>query len=64
MPYTTIRIKTDVRDKLRALGKMGESYNEVISRLIDLAAAASSETETHRSTNLQSKRQIFPSDLG
>lgn len=31
---TTIQITTETRDELKAIGKMGESYNEVIWRLI------------------------------
>ncbi len=37
MPSTTIQIDLEVREELRALGRMGESYNDVIKRL--LAAA-------------------------
>ena len=37
MPYTTIQIDVEVRDQLRSRGRMGESYNDVIRRL--LAAA-------------------------
>lgn len=35
MPSTTIRLDTEVRDRLRARGRMGESYNDVIRRLLD-----------------------------
>lgn len=31
---TTIQITTETRDELKAIGKMGESYNSVIWRLI------------------------------
>lgn len=34
MAYTTVRIATETRDQLRALGRMGESYDEVIRRLL------------------------------
>jgi len=34
MPTTTIQIDTEVRDQLRARGRMGESYNDVIRRLL------------------------------
>ncbi len=32
---TTIRVKFNTRDKLKALGKKGETYDEIIDRLID-----------------------------
>ncbi|HXY46512.1 MAG TPA: hypothetical protein VEK13_01255 [Thermoplasmata archaeon] len=34
MPTTTIQIDVEVRDQLRARGRMGESYNDVIRRLL------------------------------
>ena len=34
MPGTTIRIDLEVRNQLRARGRMGESYNDVIRRLL------------------------------
>ncbi len=34
MPATTIQVDVEVRDRLRALGRMGESYNDVIKRLL------------------------------
>lgn len=33
--YTSIRVEKEIRDKLDALGKRRESYNEIIKRLID-----------------------------
>jgi predicted DNA-binding protein len=33
--YTSIRVEKETRDKLDALGKRRESYNEIIKRLID-----------------------------
>jgi predicted CopG family antitoxin len=41
MPTTTIQIDVEVRDLLRSRGRMGESYNDVIRRL--LAATRSSD---------------------
>jgi predicted CopG family antitoxin len=41
MPSTTIQIDVEVRDQLRSRGRMGESYNDVIRRL--LAATKSFE---------------------
>jgi uncharacterized protein (DUF4415 family) len=34
---TTIRISTDLRDKLKELGKKGETYDEIIERLLRVA---------------------------
>ena len=34
---TTIRISTDLREKLKELGKKGETYDEIIERLLKVA---------------------------
>jgi predicted CopG family antitoxin len=34
MPTTTIQVDIEVREQLRSLGRMGESYNDVIKRLL------------------------------
>jgi len=34
---TTIRVSTDLRDKLKELGKKGETYDEIIERLLKIA---------------------------
>ncbi len=34
VPTTTIQIEVKIRDQLRARGRMGESYNDVIRRLL------------------------------
>jgi predicted CopG family antitoxin len=34
MPSTTIQVDVEVRDQLRSRGRMGESYNDVIRRLL------------------------------
>lgn len=34
---TTIRISTDLRDKLKKLGTKGETYEEIIERLLNIA---------------------------
>jgi hypothetical protein len=34
MPTTTIQIEVEVRDQLRARGRMGETYNDVLRRLL------------------------------
>lgn len=36
MALTTIKISQDLRDELRELGKKGESYEDVIKRLIQV----------------------------
>ncbi len=33
--FTTIMVSTDTRDRLRSLGKKGESYETVLKRLLD-----------------------------
>ena len=35
MSVTTIQVTTDLRDKLKSIGKKGETYNEIIERLIE-----------------------------
>jgi len=37
MAHTTIQIETDLRDRLRSLGSKGETYGEIIKKLIDKA---------------------------
>ena len=34
---TTIRISTDLRDRLKKLGTKGETYDEIIERLLKIA---------------------------
>ena len=34
---TTIRVSTDLRDRLKELGKKGETYDEIIERLLRIA---------------------------
>jgi hypothetical protein len=47
MPYTTVRIDIETRDELRARGRMGESYDEVIRRLLSATQnPGSSRTES------------------
>jgi len=35
--YTTIRISKEVRDQLKAIGRKGDSYDDVILKLIEQA---------------------------
>lgn len=32
---TTIRLEKDVRDRLKARGSKGETYSEIVTRLLD-----------------------------
>lgn len=60
MSSTTIRIESEVRDDLRARGRMGESYNDVIRRL--LAATPPSNwgrDDLGRRPSEISSRQLF-----
>jgi SOS response regulatory protein OraA/RecX len=34
---TTVRISTELRDKLKRLGVKGETYEDVIHRLVEIA---------------------------
>ena len=34
---TTVRISTELRDKLKKLGVKGETYEDVIQRLVEIA---------------------------
>lgn len=35
MPRTTISLDAETRDRLKALGRKGETYDELVNRLID-----------------------------
>lgn len=35
MPRTTISLDTETRDRLKSLGRKGETYDELVNRLID-----------------------------
>jgi len=35
MALTTIAIETTVRDKLKSIGRKGETYSQLIDRLVD-----------------------------
>lgn len=34
---TTVQLEAETREKLKSMGKKGETYNEIILRLVDLA---------------------------
>lgn len=38
MATTTIPVERETRDRLRSLGKKGETYDEILKRLMSLAA--------------------------
>ena len=40
---TMIQVDTDVRDKIRSLGKMGETYSDVLKKLYKLAVLVEME---------------------
>jgi len=40
---TTIVVERKVRDKLKELGKKGETYNDIIKRLIELCRKSQKE---------------------
>jgi predicted CopG family antitoxin len=60
MTFTTIRIDMDTREKLRDLGRKGETYNEIIRRLIEIVRSQQSTSEA-TSFNRPFAR---PSDFG
>jgi hypothetical protein len=35
MPATSLRVKTETRDRLNAVGLRNESYDEIINRVLD-----------------------------
>ncbi len=37
MAITTIQVDTDVRDRLRRMGKKGETFNDIIKRVLRTA---------------------------
>ena len=38
MPPTSIRVKTETRDRLNAVGFRNESYDDIINRVLDTLA--------------------------
>ena len=59
MPFTTIRIESETRDRLRDLGRKGETYNEIIKRLIE-----TTESQRQSSEAQSFNRPSRPSDFG
>jgi len=63
MPFTTIRIQTELRDELKTLGRKGETYEEIIRRLIEEAKRAESRGQginVPRTT----RSPLMPNELG
>jgi hypothetical protein len=60
MPHTTIRIELETRNKLRNLGKKGETYDQIIIRLIETVESQARVSEA-QSFNRPYAR---PSDFG
>jgi predicted CopG family antitoxin len=58
--YTTIRIETELRDELKRLGRKGETYSEIIKRLIREAGSTVVSADEDRARIAT----LLPSDLG
>lgn len=48
MPATTIQLTTEVRDRLKNLGKKGETYNDIIQRLLESSEYVEFMRENYR----------------
>jgi hypothetical protein len=60
LAYTTIRIEVELRDELKKLGRKGETYDEIIRRLMKEARSANSSDNEDRARIAT----LLPSDLG
>ncbi len=61
MTSTTIRIDTETRDELQSLGRMGESYDDVIRRLLSAAHGRDGgSTEPALRMGVLPQRPLFP----
>ena len=47
MGYTNVRLKTETRDRLKKQGSKGESYDDVVARLLDVAETKAGEDEIY-----------------
>ena len=45
MATTTIPLETETRDRLRLLGKKGETYDQILNRLMSAAESLTEVTE-------------------
>lgn len=43
--HTTIRVRKDIADRLREIGNMGDSYSDVLDRLLGTTIAVKLRTE-------------------
>ena len=59
--YTSIRVEKGVRDKLDALGKRRESYNEIIKRLIVFYSEKNGDDEGGSSNLKDPAKKMAPS---
>jgi len=48
MGYTNIRLRTETRDRLKKIGFKGDSYDDIINRLIDRDAIAGHDSSAPR----------------
>jgi hypothetical protein len=58
-PTTTIQVSVEIRDRLRELGRMGESYDAVIRRLLEAARATGALSETPRAEPLSRPSRLW-----
>jgi hypothetical protein len=63
MVFTTIRIEIQLRDELKRLGRKGETYSEIINRLI-LEAKKSQASTKYDQDDRARISALLPSDLG
>jgi hypothetical protein len=61
MGSTTVRIDTETRNELRSRGRMGESYDDVIRRLLATTPSeGASRSEARARPTLSASRSWFP----
>ena len=60
MAVTTIQLDTGLRDRLKGIGKKGETYGDIIERLLEQAELAN-HLETHY-LRLKEKSRFIPLD--
>jgi hypothetical protein len=44
--FTTIKIRKDTRDTLKSIGKKGETYDDILNRLLDRVLRRKRQTES------------------
>jgi hypothetical protein len=57
--YTTIRIEVELRDELKRIGRKGETYTEIIKRLLKEASNPNVNSDERKRISA-----LMPSDLG